>query len=168
MDTVAAIATILTAMAAGAAAWSAMESVKAVKRSAEVTERASLIAAIPLVVPWPDHDAGRIQSFNRGAGDAHELRWRVLSDGEMVYEGEHESVVNPRTKVPLSPVNDGSVAGAVAVSRELVVECEFASSWGEDFTLRRVWHRRVPGAKLQSAGIEVLDGRGKRLQIGPE
>lgn len=157
------VSAFLVAVATGFAALAARQSAKAAKRSAEFTRQAALLATIPRVVPWVSK--GQIGSaINRGTSEAVNLRWYViaLEDGSVIHRADRQDVL-PVMKTQELWNPDSDVAEAVREHRAgagVEIVCEFWSTWGQQFTLRRelgMRRNKVP---------RLYDEKGQELKLG--
>ena len=139
-----AVATIISAFLVAVATWfaaaAARQSAKASKQSAESTRQAALLATIPRVVPWVSK--GQIgKAINRGTSEALNLSWSViaLEDESVIHQADRQNVL-PVMKTQALWVPDSDVAKKVRDHRAgagVEIVCEFSSTWGQQFTVRR-------------------------------
>jgi hypothetical protein len=143
------------ALFAAGAAW---RSARATERATELTERAALLNAIPVLVPWVEKDESRLSLKNRGKADAHELKWRIEAGGKELWKGEMSDVIPAGGSKKLTPPGN-AVVNALGTHSEAVIICEYLTSWGESLTLKRTYRDG------KSAGIRLLDADGQPLTI---
>lgn len=148
----------LSALAALAAAVAAWRSARASEQGSAIAQRAALLGSIPILVPWVEVDSGSLKVFNRGASDAHEIRWSLVQDETIRAEGTQARIVPRGRPSDLTEAQHGVLA-ALLRAPEFVARCEYLTSWGEALTVDRTYRHG------RSAGIEVRNEKGELLRI---
>ena len=152
------LVTVVGLLVSSIAAWAAYVAGSAAKRSAQIAEGAALLGAVPLLVPWISRREGVLKVKNRGHSDAHELAWRIVAGGETVASDSISTVIGANRSKNLTGPQDAIIA-ALRTQPEVVIKCEYLSSWGEGLTLERAYRRGV------SQGFRLLDREGRSLSI---
>lgn len=156
---------LLSTLAAFIAAVAAVLSALAAGRSTRIAERAALLGAIPLLIPWVDFPEAAIKVQNRGASDAHGTRWELHEGEQIKASGRHPTVIRPRISPRLSK-DDGTVPGVLSAAMEFVIRVEYLTTWGEELTVLRTYRRRSEDDRtVDSVAIQVLDAKERRLKV---
>lgn len=145
----------LGALGTALAAW---KSARATERSTELTERAALLNAIPVLVPWIDSRSATLHVKNRGHADAHELKWHIEAGGEDILSDEMPDVIPADGSKRLTGTQN-AIVSALSTKPEAVVVCEYLTSWGELLRAERSYRNG------KSAGLRLLDADGEALTI---
>lgn len=158
------IAALGTLLAAGAA-WA---SARASRKAASTGERASIAAmlgVIPLAHPSVDL-AGGAEIMNRGSSEAVGLNWRIVAEDDedqVVVEGTLTKVLPPQISRSVLEAPNEELAVALRSGRHIFV-CEYQTSWGESFTVRRLLRRADAGRRV-NADVTVIDSSGRRMRV---
>jgi hypothetical protein len=152
------ILTAVSAVAAVASAIAAWRAHQHAKTSGKAAEAAALLGRLPLPIPWIDRSSTGLRVVNRGVSAAHNLSWTITVDGEELATGDHTRVLNPGSSAALTDDQD-AIVGRVTVAHHYLVTCEFSTSWGERFTVRRSYEDGRSSAPL------LLNAEGSRISL---
>lgn len=145
----------VSALAAAVAAW---RSALASERGSAIAQRAALLDAIPILVPWVERQSTNLKVVNRGNSDAHEVRWRLIQGTDVEGHGVETTIIPKGSDRDLTGPQDGVLASLLA-SSGFVVRCDYITSWGEELSVRRSYENG------KSTGIQLLSSEGTPLRI---
>ena len=146
----------ITALAALLAAGAAWKSARASQRGSALAQKAALLGAIPILVPWVEAESTTLKVLNRGASDAHETRWYLIQGETVKAEGPHPKII-PKGGCERSHRSTARCLSRPAEGPEFVARCEYVTSWGEALTVDRTYRNgRSAGIELRNANEELL------------
>ena len=162
----------ITALAALLAAGAAWKSARASQRGSALAQKAALLGAIPILVPWVEAKSTTLKVLNRGASDAHETRWYLIQGETVKAEGPHPKIIPKGGASDLTDQQHGVLAGLLkapefSISLEtLVMECLMkapqarpgpaghgGSGWKNGTEIRKRLKQPRPAANLELSAM---------------
>lgn len=161
---IAALGTLLAAVAA----WRSANTSARASRLSEQAALAAMLGVIPLPHPSVTLN-GTADIKNRGTTEAVNINWRIVHEGDedqVVVKGSLPKVLPAQASRSILDPPSADLTKSLAERRHIFI-CDYQTTWGEQFTVRRIL-RRANSGKRVNADVTVVDANGRTMRLSSQ